>query len=839
MNVVVDDGWDVERIAREFGQAHLVWAVGPELTELPMPPSIQPRLPDWLSPQFREQLGTFSLDALAALDPLDQGAAGKTYGAIFDQPGNRASYHTVVVDPGAPTVQIPAEVHFINGRPEVQGLFVVINFGPAEPVPETPADDHREVLTILRNRNGIVLEVSPGLCTTLAISPAAMLGVPLIASTHPEDIAMLANDHFRYRDVPGARWKRRFRLRTGQGGWRTFDVVNLNLQNAEEPSPTTPFLLTTCEDVTELVEREESVRVSEEHFKMLSELLPAAVVTMRPDHSDFWANAHFYEMHNVAPDGFDATKWRSLISSQDLDDFDRQLALAHPGSLTSFDYRYLAHDGDWRIANMQIRRTEDAVGLGQLICCIADVTDARRSVAMLRWHEDHDQLTSIANRSAALRILAGHLSDDLLVGTTVLCVDIDDFKGVIDRFGHEVGDLLLKNLAARIETSIRPTDTLARIGGDQFLVICPGLDSRDSATAASKRILSEICAPIRLNGHSLRPSASIGVAIAPAGFEGDAHELLHDVDVAVAEAKHRGRGFVETFTRRVRTRVEERAGLVSDFEDALQRHELVAHYQPVVDAWSGELKGFESLCRWEHPTRGLIAPDVFLPIAASTGNLEVLDREMARVVLSETAEHMPGILAVHPRVQIALNITGPSVANPELAAMLIDTARNCGFAPEWLTVEITESDLIADVDRAVVNLTRLADAHVRIALDDFGVGHSCLTYLRRLPAHYVKIDRSFIHTLDADVSTRIIASSVVDMVHHLGMSVVAEGVENDVQLEEARGIVADSVQGYLIARPMPWSEVLELVKRDDRLIEPDFPDDFTRVDTWRNRSDRP
>ena len=425
----------------------------------------------------------------------------------------------------------------------------------------------------------------------------------------------------------------------------------------------------------------------------------------------------------------------------------------------------------------------------------------RKAYAEALHQANHDTLTGLPNRALVLDRLDHALSrGQRHEGTVgVLFVDLDRFKVVNDTLGHSVGDEVLIRIGERLRAAMRPADTVGRLAGDEFVVVCDDMEPVDLLHVAG-RVAAAIEVPLPLYGRETVITASIGIAYVEGG--GRAEDVLRDADVAMYRAKERGRSRIEVFDEAVRARLLERLETEHLLRRALDRGELRLHYQPIVRVGSGALVSFEALVRWEHPQRGLVAPDEFIPLAEDTG----LIIPIGRWVLGEACAQLSAWRAASPSlrdVQMSVNLSAKQFNNPDVVATVAEALELASLPPAALTLEITESVLMEEVEATAQTLRALKALGVGLSIDDFGTGYSSLSYLKRFPVDVLKIDRSFVDGLGTDAEDHAIVNAVVSLAHALGLNVVAEGVETTCQLQELRRLGCDSAQGYLLGRPEP------------------------------------
>jgi diguanylate cyclase (GGDEF)-like protein len=380
----------------------------------------------------------------------------------------------------------------------------------------------------------------------------------------------------------------------------------------------------------------------------------------------------------------------------------------------------------------------------------------------------------------------------------VLFVDLDNFKTVNDSLGHTVGDQLLVAVTARLKGCLREADTAARMGGDEFAVLLEDLDDKDGATLIAERMIEALRRPFCIVGKEVFIGASIGVAFDSPGARTD--QLLRNADLAMYTAKMRGRGRCQVFEPAMHTAAVERLEVEADLRRACERDEFVVHYQPIVDVRSGWISGVEALVRWEHPTRGLLAPVAFIPLAEETGLIQEIGRKVLREACAQVRQWQLE-LDVVPRLNVSVNLSPRQLGDPNLLADVASALSMSGLAAESLTLEITESAMMHDTDTAIARLKELKALGVSLAVDDFGTGYSSLSYLQRFPIDSLKIDRSFVSGIDGDAEQSALARAIVRLAQTLQLHAVAEGVETESQLDRLRELGCKYAQGFFLALP--------------------------------------
>ncbi|KAF1024017.1 MAG: putative signaling protein [Paracidovorax wautersii] len=429
------------------------------------------------------------------------------------------------------------------------------------------------------------------------------------------------------------------------------------------------------------------------------------------------------------------------------------------------------------------------------------LADANQELTYLALH---DNLTKLPNRV----LLEDRLTQAIEAARrdksrfALMFMDLDGFKAVNDAYGHPVGDELLREVAARLSGGVRARDTLARVGGDEFVMLTV-IDEPADAAAVADELMALIRRPYAVAGHAFNLSTSIGIAIYPGNGDSQ-HELLTNADAAMYHAKGQGRNAYCFFEASMNAHVQDQVLLLQDLRLAIERGELELHYQPKLVAPAGPVTGFEALLRWQHPVRGLVGPDQFIPLAEKTGFIVAIGEWVLNEACGQIAEWRR---AGHAGWTMAVNLSALQFAHPGLVDIVRGALERHALPPSSLTLEITESTAMRDVNASLAILQQLHDMGVRISIDDFGTGYSSLLYLKRLPASELKIDRGFVRELARDTEDAAIVSAIVALGHTLNLKIVAEGVETPEQQDFLTRVGCDSLQGYLLGRPMQAQQV--------------------------------
>jgi diguanylate cyclase (GGDEF)-like protein/PAS domain S-box-containing protein len=462
----------------------------------------------------------------------------------------------------------------------------------------------------------------------------------------------------------------------------------------------------------------------------------------------------------------------------------------------SLEYRLIARDG--RVVHL---RDEGVIVLDDhgrplyLQGYLLDITREREAEHQLRQLALYDPLTGLANRAFFHERLkhAIKLRHDEGQATGLLYIDLDDFKGINDRWGHDLGDDVLREIGQRIERSVRPGDTAARLGGDEFAVVLTEPVTPDDAVGVAERLLAEIARPLESGPGSLYTAASVGIA-----FGSDDESLLREADIAMYRAKSNSEMGYAFFDPQLDRAAVERSQRIGELREGIGREEFRLDYQAVVDLERNEITGYEALVRWEHPTAGELPPGEFIPLAEETGLIVGL----GEWVLAEACTEATRLHQLHGRpMQMSVNVSARQLHHPDFFRHVSRALDSSALMPSLLTLELTESTLLASDERVARTLQRIKDLGVVLALDDFGTGYASLSYLRQFPIDVVKIDRSFTKNADSEHGDLVLLKGIIDLGHALELNLVAEGIETPEQHTIVRQLGCQQAQGFYFGRP--------------------------------------
>lgn len=426
----------------------------------------------------------------------------------------------------------------------------------------------------------------------------------------------------------------------------------------------------------------------------------------------------------------------------------------------------------------------------------------------------HDSLTGLPNRAMFTELLKAEIESSKQKTNhsfAVLFLDLDRFKNINDSLGHTHGDLLLVAFAERLERTLRPIDTLARFGGDEFAILISGMTDMTDAVRVAQRIQDELSQPFVLDKNSAFATSSIGIALSSTGYDRP-EDILRDADTAMYRAKENGKARYELFDHGMHARAVSRLQLESDLRQAVERKEFCVYYQPIVSLQTGRLAGFEALVRWNHPRRGLVSPADFIPVAEETGLIVPIGEWVLAEACAKVREWQIASPS-HRSLSLSVNLSARQVAQPDLLERITDAIESSKLNPHCLKLEITESVVMENAEAATLMFKQLRSLGVQLSIDDFGTGYSSLSYLHRFPLNYLKIDRSFVTRLTTENDNAIVRT-ISTLARNLGMEVIAEGIETEEQYQQLKMLGCEYGQGYLFSVPVNSKAVLRLLAQD-------------------------
>lgn len=498
------------------------------------------------------------------------------------------------------------------------------------------------------------------------------------------------------------------------------------------------------------------------------------------------------------------------------DDYDRVKRaieeLYHEGRQFNIDCRLVCQDGAVMYVNAQGDLEFHADGTPHVLTgTVLDISARKRAEQEIQQLAYYDTLTGLPNRTLLKDRLSQAIAqahrDDRLVA--VLFLDLDQFKSVNDTLGHQIGDRLLQVVAERLTAVVRESDSVSRIGGDEFVIILNAINQEEDVSNIAGMIIASLAVPVRLDEHEIFTSGSVGIALFP--MDGDDGEvLMKNADLAMYRAKELDKNNYQFFSKEMNQKIIERHVLEAGLRRALERSEFSLRYQPQVSLDDGRLVGMEALLRWHHPEMGMIQTETFIPLAEETGLILPIGEWVLRTACARNKAWQD---AGHEKVRVAINLSPRQFKQKNLVAMISATLAETGLAPEYLELELTESTIMANIEEASRVLSKLKEIGVSLSVDDFGTGYSSLRYLKRFAIDRLKIDRSLVQDVSTSYDVAAVAEAIIAMGHSLRLKVIAEGVEQKEQLDFLKSCRCDEMQGFLRSRPLTEDDFTQLLEK--------------------------
>ena len=572
---------------------------------------------------------------------------------------------------------------------------------------------------------------------------------------------------------------------------------------------------------TEMQELYEQLRASETRYALAAEGANDGLWDWDLTASEnVYYSPRWCEIMGVAADHhrlLDKQCWLEKIHPEDYKNVSMELDAHIQGKTKHFqnEHRILHSGGEYRWVLVRGLAVRDGKGKACRIAgSLTDITDRKRFEEKLAHDAFHDALTGLPNRKRLLQRIERSMlraSRSANNNFAVLFIDLDRFKTINDSLGHQAGDELLLKISDKLLNLIRPSDMVARLGGDEFVVLIENVKEPKRANRIAERILRDLQKPTKINEQKIHIGASIGIAFSSANYE-KPEDLLRDADLAMYRAKVKGKGRYETFDSKLRSGAVSLLQTEIDLRRAIERGEFILNYQPIVSLNSDDIVGFESLIRWNHPTRGLVAPDNFISVAEDTGLILPIGKWVIRESCRQMREWQEQFTAADSMI-INVNLSARQLESKDLVEQIVLILNETGLNANCLKLEITESAIMNNAEEAVATVVALRKMGVRVSIDDFGTGYSSLSYLHRFPINTLKIDRSFVSRIgNADEHAEIIRT-IITLAFNLGIDVVAEGVENIEQLDFLRQMNCNFGQGFYYSRPVNGLSAAEMIKK--------------------------
>jgi diguanylate cyclase (GGDEF)-like protein/PAS domain S-box-containing protein len=631
---------------------------------------------------------------------------------------------------------------------------------------------------------------------------------------HPDDLPHVLEETEKAVSARGvATNKAEYRFRHKDGSWQWVESAGTYLLD----DPHVKGVVVQTRDITERKRTEEALREAEERFRRSFDDAAIGMALVAPDGQFLRTNRSLCEILGYVEEELLEKTFQDITYPDDLDADLDQVRRMLVGKIRTYqmEKRYFHKDGQvvWVLLSVSMVHDEEGEPL-YFVSQIQDISERKVLEERLEHRAFHDSLTDLPNRQLFMDRLGQALRRTMRrhKRVAVLFMDIDKFKGVNDSLGHEVGDLLLTVVAQRLGHCLRPEDTLARFGGDEFVVLIEAVDDPEQAVEVAKRITEEFRKPFNIEGRDLYVAASIGISLGNARTH-DSDGLLRDADTAMYRAKDETEGYT-LFDPSMHALVFRRLELENDLRRAIEQEEFVLRYQPIVRLDDvGGVGRLEALVRWDHPERGLLDPDEFIPIAEESG----LVVPMGEQVLEHACRWVVEWHRQFPRrtpLVLSVNLSARQLSRPDLAETVARVLRETGMEGGCLNLDVTEVVYVSTLERHTAVLDRLKGMGVEISIDDFGTIYSSLSYLKRLTADTIKIDKSFVKGLGEVVEDTAVVQMIIWLAHTLGMEVIAEWVESEEQARLLKELGCDMAQGYYFAKPLPPEEIPALLSSE-------------------------
>ena len=586
-------------------------------------------------------------------------------------------------------------------------------------------------------------------------------------------------------------------------------------------------------DITERQRAEQALKDSEQKYRLLGEGIMHQIWTAKPDGELDYINWRTLEYFGQTYSETLGDGWQTMVHPDDLaqsiENWSHSLAT---GDDYETEFRLRRHDGKYFW--FQARATAGRDAEGKIINWFGtntDIDDRKKAEAKLQYFAGHDTLTNLPNRARFMSYLTRAVKRSEHNPTfrfAVLFLDLDRFKIINDSLGHSIGDKLLLEIAERLEECVRPNDIVARLGGDEFTVLLTRISEPADAVRVAERFLEKLSAPFKLDNYEVFTSASIGIIISD-DVKRQPEDFLRDADTAMYRAKSAGKSRYEIFDREMHIRNMNLLQMENDLRKAIEQNEFRVFYQPIVELATGRILEFEALIRWQHPQHGMVAPNDFIGIAEETGLIIPIGRWILEESCRQTAEwqkHFPQ----YNRLSISVNLSAKQLLHPNIMAQVKEILEKTAFDPLCLKLEVTESMVMENSDKALTVISELNKLGISLSTDDFGTGYSSLSYLHRFPFDRLKVDRSFVSKMDSDQKSEAIVRTILLLAQNLNIEVVAEGIETETQLRTLRQNGCRTGQGYLFSRPVTAEAAAELLQNGLPNIAAALPYNFGEME---------
>jgi len=697
---------------------------------------------------------------------------------------------------------------------------------------------HASDIIIVVDEGGQLQYVSPAFERVLGKSREEFGTRPAVELMHPDDVASMRSSPDGLDADTGKRTE--LRLQRADGTWKWFEATVTD----RRADPDVRGMVSNLHDITERKLADQALREAHERFHSAFEHAAIGMVMVDVEGVIMRANPALGRILGRHTDDLPGQSFDAFAHPDDRSISRSEIARLLSGKSDSYrvEKRYRHDDGHdvWASVNVSCVRDHGAKP-SYSICQVEDVTESRALRERLAQAAIHDSLTSLPNRD----LFMDHLETALRLASrdrrrvVVMFLDIDRFKLINDSLGHDIGDKILCSVADRLSGVMRASDTLARFGGDEFTVLCNEDHGEKQALRFAKRLVEAMDDPIVLSSGEIFVSLSVGVALSDDDTTSGA-VLLRNADVAMYQAKQRGPARIEIYRDANESHAVSRLRTSNELHRALERDELELHYQPIVDLHTETLVGMEALVRWQHPTRGLLSPLEFIPLAEDSGLIAPVGAWVLNEACGQIAEWIERCAEYDhdtARLNIAVNVSALQLSEPGFPNLVAESLESSGVLADRLWLELTESALMRDPDEAVSVLQALRALGLHLEIDDFGTGYSSLSRLQGFPVETLKIDRSFVDQVDQNSESVAIVRAIIGLGNALGLSVIAEGVERTAVAAKLRFLGCHLAQGYLYGRPLPASELGDVPSKDVSSWEPALKSSAVSSDCQETQDD--
>ena len=647
-------------------------------------------------------------------------------------------------------------------------------------------------------------------CDMLGYSRDELLDMRFSDFTHPDDIA---DSKIKFREllqgkIRSYRMEKRYIRKDGQTIWARTHVRGIFDDNGE-----LEYVVGMLEDISSQVKADEEVKELIAHLQVIYDSTPDMLIMLDDKGNLVYANDRACKMLGYELGALLKLPLTQIMGQEyTFEQAMEKITQAIGGH--NLEFEWVARTCEGREFDIDVRLApligDNVQTRDKVLCICRDITERkqaeealRESEELIRYRANYDELTNLPNRYNFMQQLENALAlndrRENMVG--LLYLDLDRFKNVNDALGHDIGDELLTKVAQRLKKNLRVTDTVARLGGDEFTILLQDLNDDIRPIIIAENIIAELERPFHIQGHEIYTGTSIGITLAPEDGD-DANTLLKHADLAMYKAKEQGRNTFHYFTRELTDKAQHYVEMEKELRRAIHQNEFVLHYQPVIDLKEERIVGVEALVRWNHPERGLVFPDEFIPVAEESHLILELGEWVLRNACSEVA--LWNINDLHLAINVSTNQLRGSF-NREVVEGIIDQS---GFRPERLNFEITESLLMEEESEVTQTLQEFRDLAIHLSVDDFGTGYSSMSYLRTFPVNILKIDRSFVRDMETDPGDAQLVATIIGMAKNLNLRVIAEGVETEHQVRILRRLGCDMVQGYYYGKPQPAEKLI-------------------------------